>query len=45
LRRPGDGYDHEVINTVLRVYRDAEWYVDSHDDPRPRSVLDDLLNG
>ena len=44
LRRPGDGYDHEVIYTVLHAYRGAEWCVDSHDDPRPRSALDGLLN-
>jgi glyoxylase-like metal-dependent hydrolase (beta-lactamase superfamily II) len=43
LRRPGDGFDNEVIKTVLDAYRGAEWYVDSHDDPHPRSALEDLL--
>ena len=44
LRRPGDGYDSDVINAVLRDYADAEWFVDSHDDPHPGSALEDLLN-
>lgn len=45
LRRPGDAYDHGVINTVLATYHEAEWYVDSHDDPHPRSALANLLPG
>jgi glyoxylase-like metal-dependent hydrolase (beta-lactamase superfamily II) len=45
LRQPGDGYDTGVIRTVLAAYPHAEWYVESHGDPQPRSVLKALLDG
>ena len=43
LRQPDDGYDFGVINSVLTTYPDADWYVDSHGDPQPRSAAVSLL--
>ena len=43
LRQADDGYDFEVINSVLEMYPDADWYVDSHGDPQPQSAVLTLL--
>lgn len=41
LRRPGDGHD---LALVRRLVDDRfEWYVDSHDEPRPRAEVEELL--
>jgi Zn-dependent hydrolases, including glyoxylases len=44
LRRPGDGYDHDVIETVRRRYGEGvDWYVHSHGDPIASHDLPSLL--
>lgn len=43
LRQPDDGYDLSVISRVLEMYPDADWYVESHGDPLPRSAILGLL--
>ena len=45
LREPGDGFDVALLRRLLDEEESdrLEWYVDSHDDPKSRAALADLL--
>ncbi|MBY8870251.1 MBL fold metallo-hydrolase [Micromonospora sp. PLK6-60] len=45
LRAPDDGVDVRLIRRLAETYDDYDWFVDSHDHPKPREALRRLLAG
>jgi glyoxylase-like metal-dependent hydrolase (beta-lactamase superfamily II) len=43
LRAPGDGLDVRLIRALAETYGGYDWFVDSHDDPRSRDDVRELL--
>ncbi|MEV0157414.1 MBL fold metallo-hydrolase [Micromonospora sp. NPDC050686] len=43
LRAPGDGVDLRLIRRLADTYGGYDWFVDSHDHPKPRAALHRLL--
>lgn len=43
LRAPGDGLDVRLIHALAETYDSYDWFVDSHDSPRSREHVRELL--
>ena len=43
LRAPGDGLDARLIHALAETYDSYDWFVDSHDSPRSREYVRELL--